>query len=533
MFRIAPKPGNLTEPYSQHVWTYACINSIARNIAGVNYMVKQGKTAVRPSTNKPLNALFERPNPHMTEYDLFLATMIYMESEGECLWVLDREDENEIPKGIFPVSGKTWKLVLQRDNDLFSPVKAWVYEGGRQEPVPFKPYQIVQFKYFSPEFPLRGLAPLKAADMALKTDSYAAHYNLEFFRQGGDPGGVLTADGKLNEDQYTRIKKSWDSRHKGASNAHRIAVLEGGLKYQQVGVKQRDMQFLDQRKWNRDEILAAFGVPKSEVSVYEDVNFATARSQDKGYWHKSLIPKMRHLESTIHHQLLAPLGGNYTGAFDLSVVEALQEELTTKFKLGRAMMEQGYTQSQINERLDLGMDAMDTEISDVSFVPSNLIPAEIAMIVPEPNQPNDEGTDPTTPDTPPNPSKQVDELTTLLKKTLFKTRKQMLNRVASAHDVEDAEQEVFDTLKELDLFAACEQFYQDAYDKDEVVQDMRRILSINGIIKQRFESEFASSDLDSTTEVANKVRGVLNFVQSRFREIAETEINYIREAHDG
>jgi hypothetical protein len=61
-------------------------------------------------------------------------------------------------------------------------------------------------------------------------------------------------------------------------------VTEGGLSYKQTGLSQKDMDFLEQRKWNREEIMAAFKVPKLELGLYDDVNFAPKPSRPGLSW---------------------------------------------------------------------------------------------------------------------------------------------------------------------------------------------------------------------------------------------------------
>jgi len=524
--RLSPTPGVYQKPYAQHAWVYACVTSIARNLSSVELVVEEGRTRKRMAERSPLGVLFDRPNPHMTETDLIFATLVFLEMEGECLWVLDRDGPNEVPRAIFPVSGKAWQIVLEREDDLFSAPKAWVYSaGGKSGQVPFKPHQVLQFKYFNPYNVLRGLSPLAAADLTLSSDSYAAHYNLEFFKNGGDPGGVLSVSGRLTEDQYAAIAERWRARH-GAGRGHTMAILEGGLEYTPIASSQRDMQFLDQRKWNRDEILAVFGVPKSEVAVYEDVNFATARSQDKGYWHKVLIPKMRHLETTIQHGLAKSVPGNFSIRFDLSKVDALQEEFANKVKMARALMEIGYTQNQINDRLEMGMDNAMNDHGDQAFIPSNLIPVELSL-TPPPNQPQVPGTDPTTPDTPPNPSKK---LYTGVRTSLYRMRKDALAACSKQAGRDDAIAAVSFGLANHDIAKDLGPVYHDIFDSEDAGSTMQWILQLPPALARKFTEDCRGLPASATnTEVAEKLRAMMNFTHARLPEIVAAEWSRIQE----
>jgi SPP1 gp7 family putative phage head morphogenesis protein len=64
-----------------------------------------------------------------------------------------------------------------------------------------------------------------------------------------------------------------------------------------------------------------FGVTKTQVSKYEDVNYATALSQDKVFISNTCIPMMRQIESEVNSQWLEKIG--YSIAFDERSNEAM------------------------------------------------------------------------------------------------------------------------------------------------------------------------------------------------------------------
>jgi phage portal protein BeeE len=66
-------------------------------------------------------------------------------------------------------------------------------------------------------------------------------------------------------------------------------LLEGGLTYKQTGLSQKDMDFLEQRKWNRDEILAVYKVPKGELGVEDETgSYAKDKTRRKLFWETTL-----------------------------------------------------------------------------------------------------------------------------------------------------------------------------------------------------------------------------------------------------
>jgi phage portal protein BeeE len=52
-----------------------------------------------------------------------------------------------------------------------------------------------------------------------------------------------------------------NNKFKGTKNAHKIAILTNGLKLANNMLSQKDMDFVNMKRFTRDEILAMFKVP--------------------------------------------------------------------------------------------------------------------------------------------------------------------------------------------------------------------------------------------------------------------------------
>ena len=105
--------------------------------------------------------------------------------------------------------------------------------------------------------------------MGVDQDFWAAQYNANFFRNGAQLRGYLETDENLSPDEFDQILAQFNDRHQGVSKAHQIGLLEGGLKYKEAGLSQKDMDFLEGRKYNREEVMAVYKVSKSEIGVYK------------------------------------------------------------------------------------------------------------------------------------------------------------------------------------------------------------------------------------------------------------------------
>jgi len=360
----------LTQPYREHVWVYACINAIAQSISGVPLLFKTGtRKDSQVLESHPLIDLFETPNPLMSGSQLIEATLIYLGLTGEAFYILDRRSELEIPREMWVVHPDRFKEVVDEKSGLIS---GWIYSKGTRQ-IPLQPHEVVFFRYFNPYNDYRGLAPLQAARAGIEQDFWAGQYNTAFFKNSAQPGGVLETSGNLTDEEYQRLLAQWQDRHGGAPKAHAIALLEGGVTYKQTGLSQKDMDFLEQRKWNREEIMAAFKVPKPELGLYDEVNYATAKTQRKLFWENTLLPKMALFEFVLWSQLLRRIeGGRNWAEFDYSSISALHEDRNELMDSAQKLWSMGVPLNTVNEYLGLGLPQV--EGGDVGYLPFNLTP---------------------------------------------------------------------------------------------------------------------------------------------------------------
>ena len=149
---------------------------------------------------------------------------------------------------------------------------------------------------------LVGLAPVKQARAILGLAESLTTHATSFFENDASPRGLL----KLNrvgdvEEQTERIREAWNTRHKGASNASRIAVVKGDIDFEAVSMPLDDAQFLEQRKLSTVEVARIFRVPPWMVGADsgESMTYSNVESQALAFVTYSLRPWLVQIEQAI------------------------------------------------------------------------------------------------------------------------------------------------------------------------------------------------------------------------------------------
>lgn len=151
---------------------------------------------------------------------------------------------------------------------------------------------------------ITGYSPIRMARNALGLAAATEEFGSQFFGNGAKPGGVLEHPGLLGDDAYRRLRTSWEEMHQGLDNAHRIAILEEGMKYSQIGIPPEDAQFLETRKFQVTEIARIFRIPPHMLADLDRATFGNIEQQSLEFVIYTLRPWLVRWEQEIYRSLL-------------------------------------------------------------------------------------------------------------------------------------------------------------------------------------------------------------------------------------
>jgi HK97 family phage portal protein len=110
---------------------------------------------------------------------------------------------------------------------------------------------------------------VQAASIAIDTDNAAAVWNWKFFENSARPNMAIEVPTAIDSDTRERLESGWSNKFKGTNNSHKPVFLTGGMKISDFGPSQKEMDFVEARKYSRDEIFAIFKVPKACIGLGE------------------------------------------------------------------------------------------------------------------------------------------------------------------------------------------------------------------------------------------------------------------------
>lgn len=354
-------------------WTYACTSLIAEEVANMNFgLYKRTKNGnERVYDHIALNLLYN-VNPFSTSSDLIKETQSFLELDGNAFWYLPKGRATKKPAEIWTLDPTRVSIVKSKKDYI----AGYVYKTDINEDIPFDVNEIIHFKTFNPVNKHRGIGTVGAAAIAIDTDVYAAKYNRNFFFNSAVPSVVLETPNAVTTDQFERLKNQWEGKFRGVNNANKTAILSGGMKASVLSIAQKDMQFLESRKMNRDEILAMFKVPKSKLGMTEGVTVSNADATDRIFARTVLKPKMQFIIDRLNEFYLTMFGVDSKDMF-FDFEDPTPENKEFELKKTETYLKNGvYTINEV--RAMEGKDPV--EGGDTPYIPSNSQPLILASL---------------------------------------------------------------------------------------------------------------------------------------------------------
>lgn len=254
--------------------------------------------------------IWNKPNPFMPRQEFIESTQQHVDLTGEGWWVIARNPAmRSIPLELWPV--RPDRIYPVPDPREF--ITGYIYRGPDGEQVPLRLDEVIHLRMPNPLDPYRGMGPVQSILTDLDSTRYSAEWNRNFFINSALPSGIIEAPEGLDDDAFDVLRDRWDEQHRGVAAAHRVAILEGGLKWVDRKFTMRDMQFAELREVSREVIREAFGFPKAMLGTVDDVNRANAEAGEVMFARWLVIPRLERIKQALNHDLLPLFGTTTTG----------------------------------------------------------------------------------------------------------------------------------------------------------------------------------------------------------------------------
>jgi HK97 family phage portal protein len=285
---------------------YACVRILAEAIAGLPLHLYRhdDDSSKHKATDHPLYTLLHsEPNAEMTSFVFRETLMTHLLLWGNAYAQIIRNGKGQVA-ALYPLMPNRMQVDRDKSGKLY-----YQYTTSAEDAPTMQGNSVVLDASEVLHIPglgfdgLVGYSPIAMAKNAIGMAIACEEYGAKFFANGAAPSGVLEHPGTVKDP--TRLRDTWQGQFGGASNSHKVAVLEEGMKYTPISISPEQAQFLQTRKFQINEIARIFRVPPHMVGDLEKSSFSNIEQQSLEFVKYTLDPWVIRWEQALSRALLA------------------------------------------------------------------------------------------------------------------------------------------------------------------------------------------------------------------------------------
>lgn len=279
---------------------YACVRIISETIASLPLHVykRDNKGAKNKAYDHPLyRILHDEANEEMSSFSFWETISGHLLTWGNAYAEIERNGKGQVV-ALWPISPDLVKV------DRLGGKLIYRVSVANKPEAKLPAEKVLHFHGLSFDGRV-GYSPIGMAKESLAFAKATEQYGSTFFGNGGKPGGVLEMEGVLKDKAASdRLRESWNEIHGGSGKAHRIAILEAGMKYKPISLPPEDAQFLETRRFQKADIAQLFRVPLHMINDLSNATFSNIEHQSIEFVVHTIRPYLVRMEQQIRRKLL-------------------------------------------------------------------------------------------------------------------------------------------------------------------------------------------------------------------------------------
>jgi HK97 family phage portal protein len=330
---FAGKQQNVTEETAMQisaVWAAIQLKSGILGSLKLDFYRKDGETR-ELLTDYPLSVLFNgKVNRYQTRVEFFETTGLNLYLTGNAYCLIQRTG-GQIT-GLLPLMASQMEVELMRDGSI-----VYTYTDGVNVTA-YSSESIWHLRLLGNG--VKGLSPLQYArnsiGMAISGEEWASN----IIGNGGKPTGVLTYDKLLTKEQREQLKEKFKDLREGARDA--LMVLEAGMKYEQISLSPQDVQLLEARRFQVEDIARFLNVPSVMINDTSGGTVWGSGIQEiiRGWYKIGFRPELERIEQSIINNLIS-LNDRRNISVEFNFEELLRTEFDKRVESGARAVNAG------------------------------------------------------------------------------------------------------------------------------------------------------------------------------------------------
>lgn len=307
--RLATSFATYAALYQKQPWIFTVVDKIANLIArlGVQVWDTAPETGNDLDKKSPFAALMADPCDTLDPFSFWLWLTTTIEIYGEA-YLLKLRDSRGKPAKLLPMHPAMVQIERNDRGEL-----TYRFMGQPNELIAER--DVVPFRRYNPENTMRGLSRLEPLRSTIVNEDSARRATAAWWDNMGRPSMVLSTEKKLGSEGKARLAQAFQAKHGGAGNAGGTVVLEDGITATQMQLSAEEMQYIESRKLNREEVCAVYDIAPPAVHILDHATFSNITEQFRSVYRDSVSFRIEFIESVLNFHIGREFNGQKKAKF--------------------------------------------------------------------------------------------------------------------------------------------------------------------------------------------------------------------------
>lgn len=298
---------NQADLYRVLSWVLLAIDITASSAALTPFSVARIIAGKEPKDipNHEFELLLNHPNELDSRFEFLYATIAFYRLTGNAYWWLNSKDKDTPPDEMWFIPSSM--IIPVPDKYMY--LRGYMYYPGTGAEIFLEPHEIVHFKRFNPLNRFVGLSAVESIALVSSGDLGMQQYNTTLFaNNNGRLPSVMTFEQMIADPTWEKIKSDTRDAAKNREMLMLRGVGQGGVNWLQNAVTQREMEFIDGRKFNKEEIMTTLA-PGSYTMLSENATQANSVVGRASFNELTVYPMHVMMNEKITNSILPRYGG--------------------------------------------------------------------------------------------------------------------------------------------------------------------------------------------------------------------------------
>lgn len=309
--------------------------------------------------------LFKKPNDYQTFDEILQRILFFLDLGGNAYLVKNRDRIDRV------VSLSLFRPDLVTVNVRGGKIISFLIRAGN-EVIEKEVKDVIHFRTSNPLSEVTGTPLVLACGFEIDLLNTLNQYLKSISKNMMLPPGIFSIEEELTPDEFERAKEEIKAKYAGVKNAGEALFVSGKISFQKLSMSLDELSIGSLREELESSICSVFGVPPVVIGAAVGLRnspWSKYEEARKSFYQETMMPIWKYIERKLNVELVSEYDGELHLSFDLSKIEALQENELQKVE----MIEKLKDVLTINERRAL-IAKEPIPGGDVIYLPLSVVP---------------------------------------------------------------------------------------------------------------------------------------------------------------